>query len=135
MSFFCDRCPSCGVLIEQRDEAQNGDFHSLCTDLSKQLHWPRGSGLRIPVLAWKRLLVAAWEREHGRPAEFYPSLDGRGFDVVYKRTSRMARTEMQELLHFANAWAANEGVVRTKSKRMLREEEEQEAFDQLERSA
>jgi len=135
MSFFADRCPHCGRMIEQRTEMQNGDFHALCTDLHKQQDWPRKSGLKISVLAWKRLMVATWERAHGRPAEFYPALDGQGFDVVYKRTSRMDKTEMQELLHFANAWAANEGVVRTKSKRMLREEEEREAFDQLERSA
>ena len=127
-SFFADYCPSCGVYIEIRTEAQNGDFHALCTDLHKQQDWPRGSGLKIPVLAWKRLLVATWERAHGRPAEFYPALDGKGFDVVYKRTSRMAKTEMQELLHFSNAWAAENGVVRTKSKRQQREEAEEKAL-------
>lgn len=121
-SFFADYCPHCGKFIEVRTQGQNGDFHMLCTDLSKQRDWPRKSGCKISVLAWKRLLVAAWEREHGRHAELYPTIDGEGFDVVYRRTSRLSRTEMQELIHFGNAWAANEGVVRSKSKREREEE-------------
>ena len=124
MNFFAANCPNCGVLIEQRTEAQNGQLHALCSDLSKQQDWPRGSGIKIGVVAWKRLLIAAWERAHERPPEIYPAIDGHGFDVVYKRSSRMSRQEMEGVLHFGNAWAAENGVVRTKSMRQLREEEE-----------
>jgi len=57
-----------------------------------------------------------------RPAEIYEALDGQGFDTVYTRSSRMSRQEIEGLLHFGNAWAAENGVVRTKSRRQLREE-------------
>ena len=123
-----DRCPYCERWIQRRTEGQNGDLHALCTDMAEQLDWPRKSGNKIDAEAWKRLLMSAWERTHGRQAEFYPSLDCVGFDVVYRRTSLLSRTEMQEVLHFVNAWAANEGVVRTKSKRQQREEEEERAL-------
>lgn len=132
MSFFADRCPNCGVRIEVRTEVQNGQLHALCTDLANQVPWPRGSGCKISALAYKRLLTAAWERAHERPAEIYPALDGHGFDAVYTRTSRMSRQEMEGMLHFGNAWAAEEGVVRTKSKRQLREEEASDALAQIE---
>ena len=132
MGFFASRCPNCGVLIEQRTETQNGQLHALCTDMANQLDWPRGSGCKISALAFKRLLIAAWERAHERPAEIYPALDGHGFDVVYTRSSRMSRQEMEGVLHFGNAWAAENGVVRTKSKRQLREEEERDALAALE---
>lgn len=112
MSFFADHCPNCGAFIEQRNTGQNGAFHALCAEIDRALDWPRGSGLKIGVLPWKRLLVAAWERTHGRRAELYPALDGEGFDVVYKRSSRLSKKEMSELLEFANAWAAENGVVR-----------------------
>lgn len=128
MSFFAANCPNCGVRIEQRTEAQNGQLHALCTDLSKQCDWPRGSGNKIGVVAWKRLLIASWERAHERVAEIYPALDGHGFDVVYTRTSRMSRQEMEGVLHFGNVFAAENGVTRTKSKRQLRSEAEEEAW-------
>ena len=130
--FDGQNCPRCGLLIEPRTEGQNGQLHALCTDMSKQLDWPRGSGCKISELAFKRLLIAAWERAHERPAEIYPALDGHGFDVVYTRSSRMSRQEMEGVLHFGNAWAAEAGVVRTKSKRQLREEEAADALAQLE---
>jgi hypothetical protein len=110
LSFFLDRCPACGVLIEQRTEGQNRGFHKICGELAKQLDWPRGSGYRISILAWKRLLQAAFERAHGRKADVYPALDGQGFDVVYRRSSRMSRQEMAELIPFSEAWAVDNGV-------------------------
>lgn len=109
--FFCSQCPNCGCRIEVRTVEQNGLFHLLCTTLSKQCDWPRNSGKKISVLAWKRLLISAWERAHGRAAEFYPALDGAGFDVVYRRSSRLSKKEFSELQEFATAWAAQEGVL------------------------
>lgn len=113
MSFFADYCPECGAFIEQRTHGQNGAFHALCSEIDTQLDWPRGSGLKIGVLPWKRLLIAAWERTHGRPAEFFPSIDGVGFDCVYRRSSRLSKKEMSGLLEFSNAWAAEQGVTIT----------------------
>lgn len=111
MSFFADRCPHCGLMIEQRTEGQNSAFHVICTALSKQLCWPRDSGRYISVKAWKRLLVAAWARSQDRRAEIYPSIDRDGYDVVYERTSRMSRKEMAVLIPYAEAWAVDQGVV------------------------
>lgn len=106
-----DHCPQCGVLIEQRTDGQNAGFHAVCTALSKQRDWPRGSGIFISVTAWKRLIMAAFERAHGRKAEIHPSIDRDGWDVVYRRSSRMARSEMAELIPYAEAWAVDQGVV------------------------
>ena len=110
-AFFTCRCPNCGAVIEQRTEAQNGAFHMICTALAKQLDWPRGSGRYISVVAWKRLLVAAWARSQERKAEIYPSIDRDGYDVVYERTSRMSRQEFRLLIPYAEAWAVDQGVV------------------------
>ena len=55
-------------------------------------------------------MVAAYDRAHGRSAEFYPALDGQGFDVVFRRTSRMAEEEIRELILFAESWAIDNGV-------------------------
>lgn len=126
MSFFCDFCPECGARIEVRTQGQNGAFHALCSEIDTQLDWPRGSGNKIGVLPWKRLLISGWEKAHGRPAEFFPAIDGKGFDVVYRRSSRLSKKEMSDLIQFGSAWASENGVV-------LRdpEAEEREAFEQL----
>lgn len=65
----------------------------------------------ISVTAWKRLLIAAWERSQERRAELYPSIDRDGLDVVYTRSSRMSKKEMSLLIDYARAWAINEDVV------------------------
>jgi hypothetical protein len=60
--------------------------------------------------AWKRLFTAAWERANQRPAQFYPALDGAGFDVVYRRTSRMNKAELSELIEYVVSWAIDKNV-------------------------
>lgn len=121
MSFFAAACPQCGFLIEVRNEGQNAALHTLCADLAKQVDWPRGSRTRIDAEAWKRLIMAAYERAHGRQADLYPSLDGHGFDVVYRRSSRVSKKEMADILEFGNAFAAENEVKRSMSKREQRE--------------
>jgi hypothetical protein len=105
-----DRCPRCAATLRERTTQKNARFHAVMGELSAQLDWPRGSGDHIGIEAWKRLMVAAFERAHGRPAELYPAIDGQGFDVVYQRTSRMAQEEMRELIDFAESWALEQGV-------------------------
>lgn len=97
--------------IRPRTVDQSNALHAICGDLSRQRDWPRGSGEMLDTEAWKRLLISAWERAHGRPAAMYPALDGAGFDVVYRRSSRLAKSEFSELLEFACAWAVENGVV------------------------
>lgn len=105
-----DRCPRCMTTLRERTTEKNARFHAVMGELAAQLDWPRGSGNRLDIEAWKRLIVSAYERAHGRPAEFYPSIDGAGFDVVYRRTSRMSQEEMRDVIDFAESWALEQGV-------------------------
>lgn len=102
-----DRCPRCGATLRERSTEKNAHLHAVLQAISKQRQW---AGKWLDVEAWKRLMVAAWERAHGRQAEFYPALDGQGFDVVYRRTSRMTEEEVRELIQFAEAWAIDNEV-------------------------
>jgi hypothetical protein len=102
-----DRCPHCAGVLRERSVEQNSKLHAVLHDISVQKQW---AGKWLDIEAWKRLLVAAWERTEGRGAEFYPALDGSGFDVVYRRTSRMNKNEMIDLIEFATAWAIQNGV-------------------------
>jgi hypothetical protein len=105
-----DRCPHCKGTLRERTTEKNARFHAVMGELAQQRDWPRGTGKYLDIEAWKRLIVSAYERAHGRPAEFYPSIDGQGFDVVYRRTSRMAQEEIRELIDFAESWALENGV-------------------------
>ena len=102
-----DRCPKCNATLRERSIEQNSKLHALLHDISTQKQW---AGQWLDIEAWKRLMVSAWERSEGRQAEFYPALDGAGFDVVYRRTSRMNKNEMIDLIEYATAWAIQNGV-------------------------
>lgn len=102
-----DFCPQCGFRLDARSTEQNAKLHALLHDIAEQKQW---AGQKLDVEAWKRLMTAAWARATGRNAEMYPALDGQGFDVVYRRTSRMSKSEMVELIEYATAWAVENGV-------------------------
>lgn len=106
-SIRIDRCPHCAGVLRERSVEQNAKLHALLADIAKQKQW---AGQWLDIEAWKRLITAAWERANGRSAEFYPSLDGQGFDVVYRRTSRLAKQDMADLVEYATAWAVQNGV-------------------------
>jgi NinB protein len=117
-SFFADYCPFCHHFIEVATEAQQKAFQLVCLDLAERADWPPGSGLRIDAGRWKQLLMLAWFRAHGVvDGEILPSIDGIGFDVVYKRPERLPKIHMSELLSFADAWCADKGIVRSRSRR------------------
>lgn len=103
-----DKCPHCAMPLRERSVEQNAKLHAVLHDISQQKEW---AGKKLDIEAWKRLMVAAWERANGHSAEFYPSLDSQGFDVVYRRTSRMNKAEMIELIEYATAWAVQNGVI------------------------
>lgn len=105
-----DKCPRCGATLRLRSVEKNAHLHATLSEISKQLDWPRGTGQILDVEQWKRLMVAAFERERGRQVAVYPAIDGHGVDVVYRRTSRMTQEEIRELIHFAEAWAIDQGV-------------------------
>lgn len=102
-----DRCPRCGCTLRERTTEKNAHLHAVLGAISKQRQW---AGKWLDIEAWKRLIIASYERAHGRQAEFYPALDGQGFDVVYRRSSRMSQEEIRDLIQFAEAWAIDNGV-------------------------
>jgi hypothetical protein len=102
-----DKCPHCGKSIRQRSGEANAKLHALLHDIASQKQW---AGQWLDVEAWKRLMVAAWERSEGRSVEIYPAIDGKGMDFVYRHTARMNHREMADLIDFATAWAIENNV-------------------------
>jgi hypothetical protein len=105
--YVVDKCPHCGKSIRQRSVEKNAHLHAVLGEISKQKQW---AGQWLDIEAWKRLMVAAFEREKGHSVQVYPAIDGHGIDVVYRRTSRMSQEEIRELIYFAEAWALSNGV-------------------------
>jgi len=86
---------------------QNAALHAAITDIAKQVKW---HGEQMDIEDWKRLLTAAWARAEREPVKLVPALDGHGFDVLYRRTSRMSKREVSSLLDYLHAWGTEQGV-------------------------
>lgn len=95
------------VRPETRSDKQNALLHSRISDISKQLEW---AGQKWDTEDFKRLLVAAWCRANKQQALIVPSLDGQGFDVLYRRTSQLSRAECVELSDYIMAWGSEREV-------------------------
>lgn len=91
------------VRQEKRSLKENAMLHALLGQISENMEW---AGRRRDIETWKRLLTAAWLRARGEPLEMLPALDGRGVDIVFRRTSELTRAECAELIEFVLAWAA-----------------------------
>lgn len=102
-----DKCPHCNGDLIVRSTEQNSRLHALLHDISQQMQW---AGHWLDIEDWKRLMVAAFERANKHSARIFPSLDGQGIDMIYRRTHRMSKQEMSELIEYATAWAINNGV-------------------------
>lgn len=87
---------------EKRSDAQNRLLHSLLNDISKQVEW---AGAKRDIDTWKRLLTASWLRTKGENIELLPAIDGKGVDIVFRRTSQLTKGECAELCEFIMAWA------------------------------
>ena len=87
----------------KRSNEQNAALHALLTEIAARCVW---GGQKHDLYTWKRLLVGAWDRATGQPVVMLPALDGKGVEVVFRRTSSLTRRECSELLEFVNAWAA-----------------------------
>ena len=90
-----------------RSAEQNAKLHAMLQDISRQRQW---AGQWLDVEDWKRLMVAAWCRANKQAVRIVPALDGHGFDVIYKRTSKLSVTEMIDLIEFVQWWAVEHGV-------------------------
>ena len=102
-----DKCPHCNGVLVVRTAEQNAKLHALLSDIARQKQW---AGHWLDVEDWKRLIVAAFERANKQPARIFPSLDGQGIDMIYRRTHRMSRQEMSEVIEYATSWAVSNGV-------------------------
>jgi hypothetical protein len=90
-----------------RSLEQNSKLHAALSDIADQIEW---HGERMDVDDWKRLLTAAWARAERQQVKLVPALDGNGFDVLYRRTSRMSKSEMSSLIEYLHAWGTEQGV-------------------------
>lgn len=90
-----------------RSPEQNARLHAILQDISSQKQW---AGHWLDVEDWKRLMVAAYERANNQAARVFPAIDGHGIDVIYRRTHRMSKQEMTDLIDFATAWALERDI-------------------------
>ena len=91
------------VKPETRSDSQNKLLHALIGEIAASHEW---CGKKHDTETWKRLLVAAWTRARGESVELLPALDGHGVDIVFRRTSKMTKAEVNELVEFIEAWRA-----------------------------
>lgn len=92
------------VRPQTRSDAQNRLLHSRFQDIARQCEW---AGRKWDVEEWKRLLTAAWCRTRNEGVHMVPALDGRGFDVLYQRTSKLTRAECSDLAEYVMAWGSS----------------------------
>lgn len=102
-----DKCPHCAGVLVVRSPEQNAKLHALLSDIASQKQW---AGHWLDVEDWKRLMVAAFERANNQAARIFPSIDGKGIDMIYRRSSRMSKQEMSDLIEFATSWAIQNGI-------------------------
>ena len=89
------------VKEEKRSLAENRLLHAMLTHISDTQEW---AGKKRDVETWKRLMVAAWCRAKGEQIEMLPAIDGHGFDILFRRTSKMSKAEVAELIDYVEAW-------------------------------
>ncbi|MES2187291.1 MAG: recombination protein NinB [Pseudomonadota bacterium] len=90
-----------------RTARQNRRLHAALDDIAAQTEW---AGRRWENEAWKRMLTAAWCRANAEGVDLVPAVDGQGFDVLYKRTSRLTTRECADLLDYVLGWGLDHGV-------------------------
>lgn len=76
-----------------RSVEQNAKLHAMLHDISRQKQW---AGKWLDIEDWKRLMVAAWCRVNKESAILMPAIDGQGFDVIYRRTSKLSVSGFNE---------------------------------------
>lgn len=92
---------------ETRRTAQNNLLHSCFADITKQVEW---CGKKLSIDVWKRLCTAAWLREEGESPEMVPALDGKGFDVIFEKTSQLTVKQCARLSDWVHMFGDEHGV-------------------------
>lgn len=100
-------CANCPHRDATRNDAQNRRLHAMLGDLEKQVLW---HGQRLSAGVWKRLCTAAWLREEGEQVQMIPALDGKGFDVIWERTSKLSKKRMGSLITWVDAFGGEHSV-------------------------
>lgn len=100
-----------GWMVQMSEPTRNADqnalLHAALTDVAKQVEW---CGKKLSIDVWKRLTTAAWLREEGESPEMIPALDGKGFDVIFERTSKLSRKQCASLIDWIHAFGAEHRV-------------------------
>lgn len=92
---------------KRRSTDQNALLHAIISDIAEQVVW---KGQTFDVTTWKRLCVASWLREEGEQPEMIPALDGKGFDVIFERTSELDTQQCSALVDWCYSFGAQNGV-------------------------
>lgn len=85
-----------------RTLAQNALFWAVMTDIAEQVVW---HGRKLAKEDWKHVLSAALYQQ-----DVVPNIDGNGFVVLGKSTSKMTVREMRDLIELAQSFGAQQGV-------------------------
>lgn len=91
----------------RRSTLQNALLHAVLTDISKQVKW---HGQSFDVVTWKRLCMAAWLREKNEQPQLIPALDGKGFDIIFERTSSLNVKDCAEFCTWCLAFGDEHNV-------------------------
>lgn len=86
---------------QTRSIDQNAKLWACLTDISEQVEW---YGKKLSPESWKYVFSAALKKQ-----EAVPGIDG-GFVVLGQSTSRMAVSEMRDLIELIQSFGAERGV-------------------------
>jgi hypothetical protein len=98
-------CPAGWVVTVKpptRSLEQNDKMWAVLTDLARQLQW---HGQYLTKEEWKDVCTAALKRQ-----KVVPGIDG-GFVVIGAHTSRMSKSDVSDVIEFAQAFGAQHGVM------------------------
>ena len=90
------------VKPETRSLAANRRMWAMLKDISEQVEW---YGKKLDSESWKHVFSAAMSKQ-----EVVPNIDGTGFVVLGKSTSKMTKGEMAEIQELMEAFGAQQGV-------------------------
>ncbi len=112
--FFRGVCPHCHGVIEAATDRQKAAFDALCRELQLRAYWPPGSQHRLSAIKWEQLLILGWLKEkQADDFEVVPAIgQGGDWEILYSRYARMTKQEGSEILAYANAFAAEQGIER-----------------------
>lgn len=87
---------------------QNKILWAMLTDISEQVNW---HGNKLSSEDWKHIFSAALSQQR-----VVPNIDGNGFVVLGKSTSKMSVAEMSDMIELIQAFGAERGVKFNESK-------------------